>query len=152
MKAVAMWATGTAALAVVGFAGWVRLAPLDAARWHQRAELSGLGHIPSMGGHIWRGAVDGGGGDAMARLDRIIRATPRTSVIAGTVSEGMVTYQTRSQLWGFPDYTTLSVDTEETGGVTQQVIEIYSRLRFGTSDMGVNRDRIMGWLEAAGQG
>lgn len=148
MKAVAMWATGAAALAVVGFAGWVRLAPVDAARWHQRADVSGLGHIPSMGGHIWRGVVDGGGGDAMARLDRIIRATPRTSVIAGAVSEGMVTYQTRSQLWGFPDYTTLSLSEE--GG--PRVIEIYSRLRFGTSDMGVNRDRIMGWLEVAGQG
>ncbi|MEB8388336.1 DUF1499 domain-containing protein [Rhodobacteraceae bacterium KMM 6894] len=149
MKVWGMWTVGAVAVVAIGFAGWVRLAPTDAARWHQRADVSGLGHMPSTGGHIWRGAVEGGGGVEMAQLDRIIRATPRTTVIAGSVGAGMVTYETRSKLWGFPDYTTLSVDAESAG---QTTVEIYSRLRFGTSDMGVNRDRIMGWLEAAGQG
>ena len=142
------WFPGLVVLVVLGFAGWVRLAPVDAARWHVAADVSGLGHMPATGGHIWRGALKGDGSDEMAELDRIIRATPRTRVIAGTLGEGMITYETRSKLWGFPDYTTLSVGSGEAG---QRVVEIYSRLRFGTSDLGGNRDRIMGWLKAAWQ-
>lgn len=143
------WILGALAVVVVGFAGWVRLAPADAGRWHVAADAPGMGHSPGMGSHIWRGVVAGEGEAEMAQLDRIIRDTPRTTVIAGTVGAGMATYETRSKLWGFPDYTTLSLGAEEGG---PRYVEIYSRLRFGSSDLGVNRDRIIGWLEAAGQG
>lgn len=146
------WVLGVLAAVVVGFAGWVRLAPTDAGRWHVVAGVSGTGHAPMMGGHVWRGAIPGEADAGMATLDRIIRDTPRTRVIAGNLGEGRVTYETRSKLWGFPDYTTLSLvpASDATGGAP--IVEIYSRLRFGTSDMGVNRDRILRWLKAAGQG
>ena len=130
------------ALMVLGFALWVRLAPVDTARWHVGAVQEGVGHMPRANGHLWRGEI--AGPDAMARVDAVIQGTPRTKVIAGSVQSGMVTYQTRSALWGFPDYTTLR-DAEG-------LIEINSRLRFGQSDLGVNRARIEGWLEALGQG
>lgn len=126
----------------LGFALWVRLAPVDVARWHVGDARPGAGHIPEAGGHVWRGRIEGE--EALSRVDAVIRATPRTQVIAGSVAEGMVTYQTRSAFWGFPDYTTLRASDD--------LVEIHSRLRFGRSDLGVNRARIEGWLEALGEG
>lgn len=115
--------------------GYIRLAPSDAARWHV---------LP---GDISDQTLEGGAmrrltGD-LAALDAIIRATPRTAVLAGSVAEGMITYVTRSRVFGFPDYTTV----RQTG----DALEIYGRLRFGASDLGVNAARIDGWLEALRQ-
>ena len=51
----------------------------------------------------------------------------------------MITYVTRSRVFGFPDYTTV----RQAG----DTLEIHGRLRFGESDMGVNAARVDGWLE-----
>lgn len=114
----------------VALVAFIRLAPSDPARWHQ------------MPGTITNRDLEGGAmrrvaGD-LAALDAIARATPRTRVLAGSVSAGMITYVTRSRLMGFPDYTTVrqSGDT----------LEIFARLRFGRSDLGVNAARVDGWL------
>ena len=72
-----------------------------------------------------------------------MEATPRTQHLAGTVEEGMVTYITRSLVFGFPDYTTARLQGDR--------IEIHSRLRFGQSDMGVNAARLESWLAQLGQ-
>ena len=74
----------------------------------------------------------------LAALDSIIRDTPRTQVLAGSVDEGMITYVTRSRVFGFPDYTTVRQEGD--------MLEVYGRLRFGKSDLGVNAARIDGWL------
>jgi len=65
-------------------------------------------------------------------------ALPNTSLIAGSVAEGRLTYITRSKLIGFPDFTTI-----EQGG---DQIKLYARLRFGRKDMGVNGKRLDGVL------
>jgi len=124
-------------LAVIAL-GYIRLAPSDPAVWHQVPE--GIGNLDLAGGVERRVEV---GPDGLARLDRIIRATPRTRVLAGTVPEGMVTYITRSLVFGFPDYTTV----HQAG----DALEIYARLRFGRSDLGVNRARVDQWLETLNQ-
>ena len=72
-------------------------------------------------------------------MDVIIRATPRTSVLAGSVAEGRVTYITRSLVWNFPDYTTVQQKGD--------YLLIFARLRFGGSDLGVNRKRVSRWLD-----
>lgn len=115
--------------------GYIRLAPSDAARWHALPE--DLSDQTLEGGAMRRLTGD------LAALDAIIRATPRTTVLAGSVAEGMITYVTRSRVFGFPDYTTV----RQTG----DALEIYGRLRFGASDLGVNAVRIDGWLEALRQ-
>lgn len=127
-------------LAVLGFGLWVRMAPSDPARWHVSAGDSGN---RDFAGAVIR-TIPAGPGD-MTRLDRIIRDTARTTLLAGSPEEGMVTYITRSRLWGFPDYTTV-----EAGAGS---IVIHGRLRFGSSDLGVNRARVEGWIAAlkAGQ-
>ncbi|MDM7970113.1 MAG: DUF1499 domain-containing protein [Paracoccaceae bacterium] len=122
-------------LAVLGFGLWVRLAPSDPARWH--VSIGDAGNRDFAGATIR--TVPASPGD-MARLDRIIRATPRTTLLSGSPESGMVTYITRSRLWGFPDYTTVEA--------RPGVIVIHGRLRFGSSDMGVNRARVEDWVAA----
>jgi uncharacterized protein (DUF1499 family) len=126
-------------LAVLGFGLWVRLAPSDPARWH--VSVGDAGNRDFAGAVIR--SIPSGPGD-MSRLDSIIRDTPRTTVLAGTPEEGMVTYITRSRLWGFPDYTTVEA--------RPGAIVIHGRLRFGSSDLGVNRARVEGWLAALAAG
>jgi uncharacterized protein (DUF1499 family) len=53
--------------------------------------------------------------------------------------EERLTYVTRSRWIGFPDYTTIEQDGD--------VIKLYARLRFGQSDLGVNKARLDGLLE-----
>ena len=71
-------------------------------------------------------------------MDRIILATPRTEVLEGSVEAGKRTYVTRSQWMGFPDYTTVMQN--------EDVLELHARLRFGQSDLGVNKARVEDWL------
>lgn len=127
---------GLVLLGIVALLGFVRLAPSDPMRWHQMPD------------NVTDRDLEGGAmreveGD-LAALDAIIRATPRTEVLAGDVARGMITYVTRSRVFGFPDYTTV----RQAGAR----LEIYGRLRFGRSDLGVNAARIDGWLERLRQG
>lgn len=82
--------------------------------------------------------------ELLTQLNSIALATPRTHLLAGSVEEGMITYVTRSRVFGFPDYTTVQVEAQAGGSLAT----LYGRLRFGKSDLGVNRGRIRGWLRA----
>lgn len=119
------------AAAIVASLVVFRVIPSDPDRWHRMpdtvTEHTGAAE-----------AMRRAGGD-LAALDAIIRDTPRTGVLAGSVDEGMITYVTRSRVFGFPDYTTVRQDGD--------MLEIYGRARFGQSDFGVNAARIDGWLQ-----
>lgn len=120
-------------LVVIGGLAWIRLAPSDPGVWHVDPKVSADQDLA----HGVRRRVPGD--DAMiAMLHRIILETPRTEVLAGSPDDGRVTYLTRSQWMGFPDYTTVQLD--------EGFIEIYARQRFGQSDMGTNKARVDGWL------
>ncbi len=121
--------------AVVVLGAYIRLAPSDPGIWHV-TPLGETNHDSQ--GSVTRVVETGPVG--LARLDAIARATPRTSVLAGSVEEGMVTYITRTKMIGFPDYTTAQQDGD--------TLRIHARLRFGRSDFGVNRNRVDGWLAA----
>ena len=114
--------------------GYIRLAPTDPDDWDVPLDFSD----DSDEGGIRR--VVETGPDGLARLDPIIRATPRTRLLAGGVAEGRATYVTRSAVIGFPDYTTIEQDGD--------VLKIFARQRFGRSDFGVNETRVTGWLNA----
>ena len=123
-----MWFWGIVALVVLALA-YVRLAGVDPGRWHRPVK----GDADADGeGHCLR--VLEAGPEALARADAAMRALPRTRVVAGSVAEGRVTYETRSKWIGFPDYTTLE---QEDGR-----LRMFARLRFGRSDFGVNRARL----------
>ncbi|WP_322888898.1 MULTISPECIES: DUF1499 domain-containing protein [unclassified Yoonia] len=127
---------------MVGAMTYVRLAPTDVARWHQLDQIATPGDQLAPGGFTAARQITADPAQVLTALDAIALATPRTRVIAGSVEEGMVTYQTRSLLWGFPDHTTVAVQGD--------LLVIHGRLTFGGSDMGVNRVRVVDWLDQLG--
>ncbi|WP_425082930.1 DUF1499 domain-containing protein [Ruegeria profundi] len=118
---------------VIALGAYIRLAPSDPADWHiaPQAETN-----QDLQGAVLR--VFGTGPEGLARLDAIARNAPRTTVLAGSVGEGRITYITRTRIIGFPDYTTVQQDGD--------VLRIHGRLRFGRKDFGVNKARVDGWL------
>lgn len=120
-------------LLILGGLAWIRLAPSDPGVWHVDPLVTANQDL-----------VDGvrrrlqGDAATLAELHRIVLETPRTEVLAGSVEEGRITYVTRSQWFGFPDYTTVQLGPEGLG--------LWARLRFGKSDLGVNKARVEGWL------
>ena len=149
MKMMVLW--GLLAVLVL-FGAWVRLAPVDAARWHIDPIAAGS---PGAAGWLVRNQ----GGDSVAPVyaatpaqvltafDAIALSTPRTRVVAGSVGDGRITYETRSRLWGFPDYTTVAAQPVSDGAG----LAVLGRARFGQSDVGVNRARIEAWQIALGE-
>lgn len=91
--------------------------------------------------------------EVAAKLRAIIEATPRTTLMAGSLAAEPpaliynATYVTRSALWGFPDVTTVEVAATNRGAA----VTLYGRLVYGKADMGVNKARIEGWLEQLSQ-
>ncbi len=122
-------------ICVVALAAYFRLAPTDPAVWHEMP----AGATESQTANSVTRTV-AAGADGLGRLDRIIRHTPRTRHLAGSLEQGTITYVTRSAVFGFPDYTTVLQNDD---GLT-----IYGRARFGHSDFGVNRTRVEGWIKA----
>ncbi len=129
------WIGVTLLVLIAAGLAYIRLAPSDVGRWHDLPD--GISNQTLESGAMRRVRGD------LAALDAIIRDTPRTAVLAGSVEDGMVTYVTRSRVFGFPDYTTVRQANER--------LEIYGRLRFGASDLGVNAGRIDGWLRRLDQ-
>ncbi len=126
-------ALGLLLFLAVGMAAHIRLAPSDPKRWHVAPQADADRDLQ---GGVLR--VVEAGPDGLARLDAIARAAPRTTVLAGSVGDGMITYITRTKVIGFPDYTTVQQDGD--------VLRIHGRLRFGRKDFGVNKARVDGWL------
>jgi uncharacterized protein (DUF1499 family) len=120
-------------LAVVAGLAWIRLAPSDPATWNVDPMVTADQDLAS---GVRRRIA--GNDEIMGLLDRIVLATPRTEVLAGSVDEGRITYVTRSLWMGFPDYTTVQQDGD--------TIELFARQRFGQSDLGVNKARVEDWL------
>lgn len=125
---------------VAGIAIYVRAVPQDINQWHD-APFPELDRESAQypGGYIARSKPSDDAMALLTRMDSIIRATPRTRRVAGSLEQGKLTYMTRSLVFGFPDFTTVTVDID-------YGLLIYGRLRFGRSDLGVNRARIEGWL------
>ena len=126
---------GIVLVGVLGFGLWVRFAPSDPARWHV---------APPGAAKRWDGGlveVVAGDPALLARLVEVAEATPRTTLLAGSVDEAQVTFVTRSLWWGFPDYITISLSGAH--------ITLHARLRFGRSDFGVNATRVKAWLQSA---
>jgi hypothetical protein len=69
------------------------------------------------------------------------RAEPRTRLLAGSATDGLVTFVSRSRIWGFPDVTTAEI--------TPQGLCIIARQVIGNNDWGQNAKRLNRWLETA---
>lgn len=124
-----------AVLLVLGLAlvAYVRLSPIDTAKWHIPVQATTSEDLP--GGAI---RVMVGQREVFEALNAAAAALPRTQRLSGSVDDGRVTYVTRSLVFGFPDMTTIELSDGQ--------IRMFARLRFGGSDMGVNRKRLKGLI------
>lgn len=119
----------------------VRLAPTRPELWHIDPISA---PDPGRGGFRTEVTVPGPPGQVLDTLVKITGTYPRTRVYAGDAPSGRVTFVSHTALMGFPDYTTISA--EGVDGGTRLVF--LGRLRFGRSDFGVNKRRILGWIKA----
>jgi uncharacterized protein (DUF1499 family) len=133
---------GVLLAALAASAAAVRLAPLDPARWHTDPAAGRTGGAS----HVAEARVALPPAAALAALDRVALASPRTRRLAGSPEEGRITWVTRSAVWGFPDLTTAAARPD--GGGSRLVL--HARSRFGAYDWGVNRARVARWLAALG--
>lgn len=111
----------------------IRVWPTDVEKWHQEVRADENRDLLGAAIRVIPGTLD-----IFENLDKIARSTPRTKKIAGDINESRITYVTRSKWIGFPDYTTVELQG--------QTIKMFARLRFGRSDLGVNRARLEGWI------
>jgi hypothetical protein len=134
------------AIAALGAMAYVRLAPTDPADWNASTAIYTWDHggawdqiVPMMAGATLRlSDTKGSPADLLSRLDTIAMATPRTIRLAGSPTDGRITWETRSLIWGFPDYTTAEIRADG--------LYIFARQRFGIKDFGVNPARLSDWL------
>ena len=145
------WITGLLILGLLGGAvvqGLVRFWPADFARAHRMPSgpETGDGYWVRSTGVSLGLTVQETPAQVLERLDGVIRATPRTKVIAGSVDEGLVTYVTRTAFWGFPDVTTVGAEAGE--GATE--LRLRANAWFAGYDWGVNLRRVQGWMGQAG--
>lgn len=151
------WLVPAVLVAFVAAAVWFRVVDSDPAVWHVDpavTERTGRDNdvlVAPAGGaaapvDIITEARPVPATDLLFQFNAIAGNADRTEVVAGSVEEGMITYVQRSAVFGFPDYVTVkAVETE--GGAA---LIIWSRSRYGYSDMGVNRKRVEGWLAQIG--
>jgi hypothetical protein len=120
-------------LIVLALMAYVRLAPIDPAVWHQPIDEVADSDRPNGAVRI----IAGGAGRLDQLNDRML-ALSRTHLIAGSVENGRMTYVTRSKVFGFPDFTTIEASGDQ--------IRLFARLKYGKSDLGVNRARLEGLI------
>jgi len=135
-------------LLVVCAMAFVRFAPVGVDRFHVSAGQQLPGDYPSAGGFMAVRAIATTPDRLLLVLDDVAKTTPRTKLVAGNVPDEMLTYMTRSRVFGFPDYTTVEIIPEaETG---DPLLVINARLRYGYADLGVNEARVKRWLDELG--
>lgn len=125
---------------IAGLMMYIRIAPTRPEMWHQVSAITGASDTQTPGGFRAERRINTAAPAVLQAVLTRALATPRTKLIAGNVDEGMMTFETRSLVMGFPDYTTVAVIGD--------VLVISGRLRYGRSDVGVNKARIEGWLAA----
>ena len=79
-------------------------------------------------------------------FDTFVMEQPRVERVAGTVDAGHITYVQRTEALGMPDY--ITVQFFDLGDTTTSPLALYTRSRFGYSDMGVNEARARSWLKS----
>lgn len=128
-----------------GIALYIRIAPSEAAHWHvdplrmDDPMRSGVLLLPGPEARTYPVSPRA----LMAALDEVALSQPRVVRLAGSPEERHVTYIARSRLMRFPDYVTVRAVAAEGGAQ----LAVYSRLRFGAADSGVNRQRLEQWLK-----
>ncbi|MGB3406146.1 MAG: DUF1499 domain-containing protein [Jannaschia sp.] len=147
LRTITLLVVGVAVAAAV----YVRLAPMDPDVWNVNPETTGRTGKPNdylvgPGGDREAIETDVAPAELQRRLDDLLLAMPRTERLAEMPQEGLWTYVQRSAIMGFPDAITLRITPDGAGSR----LVIWSRSRYGQSDLGVNAARVRTLLEQAG--
>ncbi len=134
------------AVLVLAGLGVIRFVPIDPARVHTPSHADVPGDVSTATRFVATRQITTTGEGILTAADRMIRATPRTSLLAGDVAEGRISYVTRSAIIGFPDYVTI----EALEGDEGTLLVVRSRARFAGYDWGTNKARVEGWLAQLG--
>ena len=146
MRFIVLAVLGIVVAAIV----YVRLAPIDVDGVHAQADARGTGDYDAVGGFLVVRQITAAPEAILSGIAQTALAGDRTKILAGSANEGMITFVTRSKLFGFPDFTTASIIPAGTVDNAGPLLMIDGRLRFGKSDLGVNKARIERWLTALG--
>ncbi|MBD3765454.1 MAG: DUF1499 domain-containing protein [Rhodobacterales bacterium] len=130
------WLALALILALLGAGAWVRLAPAAPADWHADPRSAPDPATPNFARLVLDLPLPPD--QAAGRLAAAMAALPRTRLFAGDPAAGLATWESRSALWGFPDYTSAAIDPTATGSR----LTLLARARFGQSDLGVNAARL----------
>ena len=95
-------------------------------------------------GHVHRDPLPASPEAVMAALDRVAASMPRSFPLARFPTRNQAQWVVRSALINYPDIIVAEAAAVE-GGTG---LWLYSRSLIGWSDLGVNRARVMAWLEA----
>lgn len=80
-----------------------------------------------------------------AAVTAVAAAQPRTFLLRAYDGQLQAHYVARSAVFGFPDLVAVQVTAE---GAEQSRLVLWSRSRYGQSDLGVNARRLRAWLAA----
>ncbi len=151
---VLIWAAVVALFVFTAIAVWMRVVPDDATTWHvdpTTIERTGKPNdylVAPEGTTV--AAPDAVSptfelepSETLFLFDSIASNASRVRVVDGSLGDRNMTYVQRTGIFGFPDY--ISVKAVSIGEGRSALV-IWSRSRYGYSDMGVNRDRVTEWL------
>ena len=80
-----------------------------------------------------------------AALRDVAAAQPRVFPLAAYPERGQAFWVARSAMFNFPDVVSAEIRAE---GPQASTLVLYSRSIYGESDLGVNRKRVLAWIEA----
>ncbi len=134
----------------IGFVLWVRFARDDAARWHVDPLTAVLSGKPNQ--YLLKPenapVFDMDARSLAVVFDAMAQAQPDVQLLAGSIDGLWLTYVQRSALMRYPDYISVRFIDRPDGTAT---VAMFSRSRFGHSDLGVNQKRVGTWIKALGQ-
>jgi uncharacterized protein (DUF1499 family) len=136
---------GVCVIAIAGGA-YVRLSPTDLTSFTVAPIATEVGDTAGSNSFKAVRQITTPATDVLRAVDTIALATERTQIAAGSMAEELLTYETRSALMGYPDYTSVTV----TDGADGPLLVIRAQSRFGKSDLGTNRARVEDWLTQLG--
>jgi uncharacterized protein (DUF1499 family) len=87
--------------------------------------------------------------DLAAKIKQLPDVEPRTVIVGANEAEYRYVLVQRSALFNFPDTINIAIQPLD---ASHAAIAIYSRSRYGKSDLGVNMKRLQRWLGLLGVG
>jgi hypothetical protein len=144
---ILLFLLGLLVLATLAGAIWFRLAPMPAERWHVDPAEAAPPATPNFALRAGDDAprIPRDAETVATRLAAVAEADGARLIAGDLAGEGHATYVVRSRIMGFPDAVSIRLHPEGEG----TRVDIFSRSRFGQSDLGVNAARVARWIDAA---